>query len=647
MMSAIFGTVHWLRDTIEQSSLQKMALALKHWSPKPAKTVQEKFIGLGKLPFNFTPEDVQDHQPLHSASRKFHLIAHARLDNREELLRYFNIAQKNWHTTPDSQLILKAYITWGEACPEKLDGDFAFALWNSREKMLFCARDRLGSHPFYYHNTQDQFTFASQPAAIFAHGLIEPQLNDTRFADLLLLIHKDAEQSYYKNIFQLPPAHTMTVTQAGVQKKEYWAFDPHKELEPRSDHDYLEAFRELFFKSVSSRLRTQKNHGIFLSGGLDSSAVACVAARLLREQGKTLHAFCSVPLPEFKAQLPPPRVADELSYVQAIAQQENNLIIHSIDCSGETFLDPLEHTFQTMERPPRNPNNHLWMDTILKVAQSYDIGVLFTGQRGNASISWGGLGLLSELMLKGHWIQLIQEISALKKVEEKSLIHLIKQELIKPIIPRSIWEFYLKQRVSGMPPWFRNSTISPDFFQKMIMKERIKALGENMTYQPAPNQHQNRWELMDSASADLGDFFTLMSAPYHNQTLDPTGDYRLMEFCLSLPARFSMHQGERRLLVREGLKGILPEKIRLRTSRGLQAADAPLRTLQIRPQLQTILDRFEQKRSIHSRLDISLMRRYLEQQHPDHITQHIGNNLALLRGITMGLFIEWVEKQSF
>ena len=190
--------------------------------------------------------------------------------------------------TPDSSLILLAYERWGAECVKRLLGDFAFAIWDGRERRLFCARDPFGCMPFVYHYDGKRFIFASDIKGVLAR-MESPRLNEPMIAAYLQMstCHAEKRLTFFEEVVKLPPAHTLTLTAAGVQLSRHWSPEDAPEVRLATDADYAEQLRVLFEDSVGCRLRSAFPVGSHLSGGLDSSIVSIVASRALRGREAT------------------------------------------------------------------------------------------------------------------------------------------------------------------------------------------------------------------------------------------------------------------------------------------------------------------------------------------------------------------------
>jgi asparagine synthase (glutamine-hydrolysing) len=166
-----------------------------------------------------TPESLLERLPA-SIRTAPHLVitADARIDNRDEVFDALGSPGAGRTKTPDSSLILLAYERWGVECVRRLLGDFSFAIWNTRERMLFCARDPFGCRPFYYFGDGARFLFASDLKGVLA-GVDSPQLNEALIAAHLQMhtYYAQKTQTFYRGVLKLPPGHTMVVSGGGVE----------------------------------------------------------------------------------------------------------------------------------------------------------------------------------------------------------------------------------------------------------------------------------------------------------------------------------------------------------------------------------------------------------------------------------------------
>jgi asparagine synthase (glutamine-hydrolysing) len=299
--------------------------------------------GLGHLMLHVTPESLQERQPA-SLRAAPHLVitADARIDNRDELFDALGVAVAGRDQTPDSSLILLAFERWGEDCPKKLLGDFAFAIWNQRDRSLFCARDPLGCKPFVYYFGEGRFIFASDVNGILA--LLEsPRLNHPLLAAYLQMktYHAEKRLTFFENIVKLEPAHIATLRAGELKVSRYWSPEDVAEIHEPGTCGYIEQLGFLFRQATECRVRSAFPVGSHLSGGLDSGSVTILASRLLRAHGKGLETFSWSPAPEIGAEA---HHEGEYARIDAICRQEN-LSCEYVPATAASLVEMFQRDF--------------------------------------------------------------------------------------------------------------------------------------------------------------------------------------------------------------------------------------------------------------------------------------------------------------
>jgi len=238
----------------------------------------------GPLGFGFRRLSIIDlgggHQPMTDARGSLWIIFNGEIynyrDARAELIK----KGYTFRTQSDTEVILQLYADRGERCVEALNGMFAFAIWDAERKSLFIARDRMGVKPLYYAETPQAFVFASEIKSLFASDLIAPQCREEALAEYLIFRQVVGDDTLFRGVKNLPPGCTMTVCDGRSTVKRYWSPRPSAEPLRLSAEDAVRQFSELLEDSVRLRLISDVPVGTFCSGGVDSSLVTAVAARL-------------------------------------------------------------------------------------------------------------------------------------------------------------------------------------------------------------------------------------------------------------------------------------------------------------------------------------------------------------------------------
>jgi asparagine synthase (glutamine-hydrolysing) len=614
-MSGIMGIYSPNGCSVDRKDLERMGDKLAHRGPDRADFWVQGAIGLGHRLLWTTPESLLETQPEIDRAGKLVITADARIDNRDELIAGLALNDRPSEKITDSQLILAAYQQWGEACPDYLIGDFAFAIWNQTQQTLFCARDHFGVKPFYYYHQPGQlFLFASEIKALFCLPLVPRRLNEVRLADFLSLMMEDQISTSYQDILRLPPAHSMAVTASGVRSWAYWSLDRQRELRLNSDAAYAETFREIFTEAVRCRLRSALPIASHLSGGLDSSAVTCVARNLLADQGvPSLQTISSV--------FDTVTECDERRYIDAVLAQ-GGITPHAVAGDRVGPLSNLDHIFRFVDEALLGPS-HFYPWVMNQTAQALGVRVCLDGFDGDTVVGHG-ISRLTELARQGNWKTLLQEIqpvAAHHSVSRYALLEIYGLPHLHALIKQGRWlkfvrviqqihrqfqvsrkrllvEYGLKPLFGKPIQWWQQRRSQPDktwlnthapwvnptFAQRVGLVQRAQQFG--VTTELPPTVREEQWQTLTQGL--LSYTFEQMdqyAAMFSLEARHPFMDKRLVEFCLSLPAEQKLDRGWGRVIMRRALEGILPEKIQWRTGKadltpnfndGLLNRDRPL-----------------------------------------------------------------------
>ena len=298
-MSAIAGILHLNNQPVSQEHSRAVMNSLQKYPADDIQTWQKQNIFLGCHSQWITPESVGEKLPYYDQDRKLSITADAIIDNREELFELLQVSKSLRINMPDGKLILLAYEKWGENSPKYLIGDFAFMIWDEGKQKLFGARDFSGTRPLYYYYDSKKFTFSTTMESLFFLPYIRKHLNEEWLAEYLAITGTidtvDARMTPYKDINQVPPSHSITISNNKKNITRYVSLYPTKKLKLKSDEEYVEAFQEVFQTAVNSRLRTTHKVGAQLSGGLDSGAVVGFANNVLSNRNQTLDTFSYIP----------------------------------------------------------------------------------------------------------------------------------------------------------------------------------------------------------------------------------------------------------------------------------------------------------------------------------------------------------------
>jgi len=571
-MSAIGGIYRLHQRPVVREDLSRLMDEMKPLGREGQSLWLDGPVALIHSLTRFSHEELLDQQPLHAD--RLALTADLRLDNREELCRDLGIDPPRSRSMADSRLLFESYRKWGEDCPLHLLGDFAFAIWDDEKQKLFCARDHLGGFPFYYHHGLRFFAFATVARHLLSLPGVSSQLNESQIADLLVLLPNSLESTYYQAVRNLPAGHSITINAHGAKLRCFWSLEGIPEIRFKRDDDYVEAFQELLEAAVSCRIRTPYRLGSFLSGGLDSSSIAVMAARKLQAENKRLLTYTSVPREGAGISKRLGRFGDERPFVEDIVDCAGNLDPQYLTMPGRSPLENLEPAFR-IAGPPQNIFNYLLDQTIGEKAQQQGVRVMLDGSAGNFAMSRIGEGRLIALAVEGQWATLLRELGSLSKASGRSRWWFIRSWILKPLFaPALAWVHFRWVRWGGRPRWTRYSAIHPDFARGQDVASRFRRLESQNRFlagSRAPGEAlKSLSQVLDTSNRDLG---SVWKALYGISVRDPTRDRRLVTFALGVPDDQYLHDGQDRSLIRRAMSAMLPASVISNRRVGYQAAD--------------------------------------------------------------------------
>jgi asparagine synthase (glutamine-hydrolysing) len=564
-MSGICGRFHRDQQPASAAQICAMLATIRHRGPDGESHLLSGPVGFGHCMLRIAEESLQERQPHAIDQGRLFITADARIDNRDELLAALSDEFREPAAT-DAEIILSAYRKWGEECPSRLLGDFAFAIWDNRQRRLFCACDPMGVKSLYYHVTARTVSFASEIKALLALPDVPRRLNEMRVAEYLTTLFEDRSGTFYRDIFRLPGAHSLTVTAEDLRLRQYWTLDPGKELRLRSDGEYVEAFRDLFLEAVRCRTRSAFPVGAALSGGLDSSSIACAARNVKPSQTGPLRTY-SLIFPGLPQEALPQ--IDERPFIQSILDT-GGFQPTMIEADRLSPMHQIEKMHFHLDHANYAPNLYLhW--AMYDSARRQGVRVFLDGFDGDATVSHG-FERLAEMAQTGRWFALGREIKLLSKNHLAGVRprRIFKEYCVKPLSPR--WVHLAAHRLHGRSreAGSQNIFISSELKRRTDIVERARALLEpQIRWTLRRTARENHWmslnqalyaytlEVADKASAAFG-----IEARY------PFFDRRLMEFCLAIPAEQKLAHGWNRWVQRRAMQQILPPEIQWRPRKG-------------------------------------------------------------------------------
>lgn len=439
---------------------------------------------------------------------------------------------------------LDVYQRFGDDCPNHLDGDFAFAIWDKHRHRLFAATDHFGARPLFFSDAAGCVVFSSDMGVINAMGLTSRRFDESAILELFLGHYSGA--TYDAEVRSLPGGTSLVATPSSIQTHKYWRLEPIGKYRFQRDEDWSDCLRELVMRAVRNRLRDRRV-AVLLSGGLDSSFIAAVAAKVLNERNEPLVAFSNV--------LPTTHRGpgtDERSWIEKLGRHLPNLEQHWIAPSPE--VGPLTSLEDTFAQVHAIANNYHYVDRIqCEAARASNVGILLSGLGGDFAVSYPG----ERSSAKATW----------------SMRTLIASQM--PAVRR-------------LYRWWRDRhNIDRELTLRWPMKDQLIQRG----YYPRLTHRERLARYVGSGAAGIhfGQLHS-MGSHYGVSYCMPLWDRHLLEFFMDVPPDQFRLGDTRRSLARRAMKGLVPEEIVTRTDKQAFSPDSFLRFRRQEAQIRTLLE---------------------------------------------------------
>jgi asparagine synthase (glutamine-hydrolysing) len=540
-MSGIVGVVDLEGAQIVPQLLRLMTDSLAFRGPDNQAIWIDGAVGLGHALLRTTDRSSREQQPLTLDGTAW-VTADARLDGRADLIRQLEAnGRSGVDSANDAQLILHAYQSWGPACVGHLLGDFAFAIWDTRTRRLFCARDRFGVKPFYYARAGGGLVFSNTLECVRQYPGVDCALNETAIADFLLFgFNQDPTTTTFAAIRRLCPAHTLICENGEVHVTRYWSLPADGRIRYRRPGDYVDHFVQILEDAVGDRLRTDRV-AVWMSGGLDSTSIAAIARRLLPKarDGFELRAHTIV----YDSLIPD----NEREYAQVAGEALNVPASYFVADSYRPF-DGWNRLSPFPPEPADDPFLCLRTDHLKHVATHSR--VLLCGEGGDEVFASSYVAdLASRMAILELGRDVARSLLRYRRRPGAGLRAKLKKAL----------RLYTSETTT-CPPW-----LNAAFVERMNLRARCKEVNQAPRTGQALRSEAHR--RLDSAPwswyfewADPGATRVAVECRY------PFMDVRLVEYLLAIPP---LPWFIDKLLLREAMRGTLPDRVRLRPKAAL------------------------------------------------------------------------------
>lgn len=498
---------------------------------------------------------------LHSSGLK--IVSDARLDNRDKLKQLFNIQDE----PSNSQLILLAFLKFGKLCTNYLLGAFTFAIWDQKNRQLFCARDHMGVKPFNYYFEDGIFLFGTQKKSITSVAISKRKANWRFIFNSISKLGVIPDHTSNSFIKQLLPGHHLVLKNGSLSIKQYWSLDLTQRTHHKSERDYIEEFRFHFKNAIKCRLDTPQKAGTHLSGGLDSSGISAVANKISEEEGKDIK-FLSYNVPRnFDG--------DRESVKENLLAYEQVDFLHASQ-KLISVEKPIERSYkqfildEAQSCDGRSRSNNVYTEyEIQAAAKAANINVVLSGFPGDELVTSFCRPFYLEYYDRGEWWNfftkkmesrhtLQDKIKAFAALNARKLSLIKKDKLTQQF---SKWDSRIKH-YKGYSKFLKRQY----FKQSQDLEASLSPFFEMDAYQPFPNslreyqsQHLSRTHTSRRMESEQ-----LAGLRWHVEYRYPMTDIRLLQYIISIPMEQKISATMNRKIFRSAMEGYVPDSIRLR-----------------------------------------------------------------------------------
>lgn len=513
--------------------IKAMNETIKHRGPDDRGLFVDDCVSLGHVRLSIIDLSDRGHQPMVDASNNYYIIYNGEIYNFQEIRAELEKKGIKFLSNTDTEVLLYSYIVWGTDCLQKFNGMFTCAIYDKCKETIFLARDRIGVKPLYYYLNDGKFIFSSEIAGILVHD-IEKKPNSKAIRDYLLYnISSHTDETFFEGIKRLPKGHYLIFDLKNRDCKQFcwWKFS-FGTATPDSYVQCVYKLKNLLKDSVKLRLISDVPVGTCLSGGIDSSAIACI----IKEAGISDITTFSATYPDF--------ILDETKYID-IVSKNTSMRNYKIQPSADSLEKNLFSFVRTIGEPVASPSPYAQY-CVQELAQTNGVTVLLDGQGSDelfAGYHYFFGFYLKGLLTTGKIDIFLKEMAGLIKGKHFGLG---LSSLIFLLIPITMRQEYFEKKTLASPDLINDNNAKSSFFQQYYTCKTLhEAIEFHMNYKL---EHLLNWEDSNSMA-------------HSREARLPFLDYRIMEFVMDLPEEYIIRAGMTKAIVRDALKGVVPPEI--------------------------------------------------------------------------------------
>jgi asparagine synthase (glutamine-hydrolysing) len=562
-MCGIAGIVNFSKDNrVDGGNLRRMCDVMAHRGPDDAGIYVQGQVGIGMRRLSIVDLST-GHQPISNEDGSIWIVFNGEIYNHQILRDQMIARGHSYKTHSDTETILHLYEEYGRACVQHLRGMFAFAIWDNQKDRLFIARDRLGIKPLYYYVTPRTFLFGSEIKVLLAHGTPTAEFNQAALSEFLAFGYLSGEDTFYSGIHKLLQGHTLEVSSGGqIDLQQYWDLSYRSEGEIHSEKYYIESYRELLEGAVKSHLMSDVPLGVFLSGGVDSSAVAALMTKIRRQPVETF----SVGYAE--------QEYSEIPYARTVAQHLNS-VHHEVLVTSEDFFGALPTLIWHEDEPIVWPSS-VSLYFVAELARQR-VKVVLTGEGSDETLA--GYSRYAFTLKNAAWDRLY------RKLTPKTLRRGIREAIAKSNWINATYRRKLSHTFLGLDGESWVSFYFDNFFsafnrqdqEEILTVETAQQINPGATYRNVLNywEHSSGEMLQRLLYTDIKTYLVELLMKQDNMSMAasiesrvPFLDHVLVEWAMQVPASIQIHGMTGKRILKKAVEDLLPHSILYRPKLG-------------------------------------------------------------------------------